>query len=89
MSDRYGLTSMTNLCVKLPTRSVAVETTFSNPNSNVARSRFLDSRSMTAVTTTSACPGVSGVPLRTPVAGSSLSHCGPYEIAYLGLSTSQ
>ena len=69
---------MTNFCVAVPTRSVAVESTFSRPHTSAFSSSFRTCRSMVAVTATSAWPAASGVPERTPVASSILSQAGPW-----------
>ena len=60
--DLYGLTSMTNRWLALPTRSVEVERTFSLPQPSTPSSSFRTCRSMVAVTSTSNFPAASGVP---------------------------
>ena len=68
---------MVNRWVSLPTRSVLVPMSFSWPQPSAPMSSSRTSRSVVAVTTTSALPAAFGVPDSSPVALSILSHLGP------------
>ncbi len=87
--NRCYFTSITNVWVAVPTRSIFVASTFSLPQISAFSSSFRTCRSIVAVTATCTWLRASGVPESRPVAGSIFSHAGPWAMANLGFSMSK